>query len=78
MLTEGPWAACVAIPERALIQRVNRKLKADGEKLRTARMFSDGHNLHENTNLDRYYVIVDLEAYSRDLCVLREWEKVSG
>jgi hypothetical protein len=78
----------VKISERAAIQRINRKLKVQDEKLCTARMFSDGQFMHENTDLGRYYVIdvrrnfvvntrVDLQGYGRELGAIAEWEELA-
>ena len=75
----------VPISERALIQRINRRLKQDGEMLRTARRLDAGGYWVEDSNLGRYYTIdvernfivqtfLDLEAYGRKLKVLAEWE----
>ena len=47
----------VRISERALMQRLNRKLKSEGQILRTARWISDGPLMHEDSNLGRYYAI---------------------
>lgn len=69
------------VSERALLQRINRKLRREDEVLkvsRTARMVS---------SVGRYYVVdvlrnivscqhVDPESLGRDLGVLREWEEL--
>jgi hypothetical protein len=75
--TEG-----VPVTMRALIQRINRKIAADGEVLKTAR--GDRARL----DLGAYYVIdvnrnfiaskhVDPEAWGRELGVLRPYECVA-
>ena len=72
----------VPVTMRALTQRINRKLRHDDQRLRTARRgwFSD---------LDHYYVLdfkhnwivkrdVDPEALGRDLGVLKDYEQLLG
>jgi hypothetical protein len=77
----------VPISERALFQRINRRLKKDGRALQTARGFSDGTYWHENTNLGRYYIVdvrrnfvvnhhLDLQELGRELEVLSPWEEL--
>jgi hypothetical protein len=67
------------VSERAVIQRINRKLKSDNEMVRKARGSA--------RSLGEYYVIdfnrnwitgqnVDIEELARELGVLREWETV--
>jgi type IV secretory pathway VirD2 relaxase len=74
--TAGP------ISERALFQRVDRKLRQDGRRLRRAR---EGTNTE--TSVGRYYAIdvrgnfvtdshVDLEELARELEVLAGWESL--
>ncbi|MEP7366188.1 MAG: hypothetical protein ABI972_23265 [Acidobacteriota bacterium] len=74
----------VPITHRALIQRINRKLAQDGMILKTARLYSTGH---ENTNLGRYYIVdrtkntlafshCDLDYWGKRVGVLAEWEKL--
>ena len=71
----------VPITERALTQRINRALKARGEALRTTRGsrglsdLGEHHILDLNTGfvLDKH---LDLEAYGRELGVLRPHEHV--
>ena len=69
----------VAISERALLQRVNRKLRGSGEQIRTAR------SPRVELDLGRYFVVnvrgsflanhhIDLEALARDLEALKPWE----
>ena len=71
----------VAVSERALYQRIDRKLRLDDEKLCTAR------NANVETSVGRYYIInvqrniittqrVDLEALGRELAVIKPWEEV--
>ena len=72
----------VGVTESALIQRLNRKLKADGAKLKTAR--SEG----VERDVGRYFIVdvqrnfiaiqhVDLEELGRKLEVLKPWEEVA-
>jgi hypothetical protein len=74
--------ATVPVSERALIQRVNRRLRLDDEVLKAAR----GAKVEQE--LGRYYVVdlrrnslvekdCDPEAIACRLGVLREWEHVS-
>lgn len=68
------------VSERALIARINRKLKIDGQtlkKLRGDRWLND---------LGRYYIVennhvvqgdINLEEFGRELEVLRPWEKLT-
>jgi hypothetical protein len=71
----------IPVAERALIQRINRKLKPEGEQLRTAR------SQKVEQILGRYHVVdvyrhcvvlqdVDIEAMGRELEVLKPFEKV--
>jgi hypothetical protein len=75
--------AKAAITERALIQRINRKLWHDDEVLKTAR------SERARFDLGDYYVLdwringivgknVDPEEMGRELGVLKAWEKVAG
>ncbi len=69
----------VPVSKRALIQRINRALHHDGQRLRTAR------NARTRLDLGDYYVVdvsvggcvdahVDLEDLGRELKVLNSWE----
>lgn len=80
-----PEGQKVPVSERALLQRVNRRLAKDGEQLRTARRFRDGVDSHETSKLGRYYALdlsrnivtaahVNLENRARELGVLKAWE----
>ena len=71
----------VPVSERALIQRINRKLRHDDEMLKVAR----GGRTEQSVG--RYYIInfnrnwivsqnVDPETVGRELGVLAEWEQV--
>ncbi|MGA3020308.1 MAG: hypothetical protein ABSF62_24575 [Bryobacteraceae bacterium] len=80
----------IKITERALFQRVNRKLNQDGEKLCTARSDS------ARQQLGRFYVVetgqqpkraassgvahvnVDLEKLARKLGVIQPWEELES
>ena len=70
----------LAITTRALIQRINRKLKPEGEMLKTGRGRARG-------SVGEYYVVnfnrnwitrqhVDLEALGRELGCLMAWEEL--
>jgi len=67
------------VTERALIQRINRKLRKDAEIMKVAR------GARAESNLGRYYTIdlhrnyllhdhLDLETVGRELGVLAEFE----
>ena len=69
------------VTERALYQRINRKLLHEGKQLRTTR------SQRAELELGRYYCVnvlqncihashVDLEAWGHDLEVLPEWEEL--
>ncbi len=71
------------ITERALFQRINRKLKQDGEQLRTAR------NQSVETSVGRYFIVdlnlnavtfphQDLEKLGRKLGVIQPWEELEA
>jgi len=70
----------VIVSERALYQRINRKLKSDNEQLRTARSPQMEASVGRYFILDVYrncisYQRVDLEELGRKLEVLKPWEK---
>jgi hypothetical protein len=67
------------VSERAVYQRVNRKLRPQGQQLKAPR--------RPDPSIGRYYVLdvdrnallwfqVDLENYARELGVLAEWERM--
>ena len=76
----------VPVGERALIARINRRLKEQDRQLRRARGFYDDRgSWHEDTNLGRFYIIdlrrnfavdkcVDLEECGRSCGALAAWE----
>jgi len=75
-------SARIRVSERALLQRINRKLKQDGEQLRTAR--SD----QAERDAGRYYLVnvkrnsiqsmhVQLEKLGRELGVMQPWEELA-
>jgi hypothetical protein len=77
----------VNVSERALMARVNRKLRHKHEQVRKARGFWDGPRYYDHPELGRYYVVshssntieamdIDLESLARDLGVLAAWEKM--
>jgi hypothetical protein len=70
------------VTQRAVIQRINRKLKPDYRQVKTAR------GPRAEQSLGRYYMIdsyrnaivdtdIDLDQVARDLQVLGAWERVS-
>jgi hypothetical protein len=71
----------VTVTERALIQRINRKLAKDGEKLRTTRgHFEPSLGRHYVIDLNRNFVVrkqFDLEELGRQLNVLQPWEDLA-
>jgi DNA-directed RNA polymerase subunit RPC12/RpoP len=73
----------IKITERALYQRLNRKLRQDGKQLRTAR--SEGVEL----DIGRYFIVdvnrnaitdqnVNLEELGRELGAIQPWEEMIG
>src|ERR1017187_9817859 len=77
-----PTTQKVRITERALFQRVNRKLHQQGENLRTAR------TQQVEASMGRHYIVdakrkavtadhVDLENLGRKLGLIQPWEEVS-
>jgi hypothetical protein len=76
------------LTEDAVIARCNRKLDQDSWlRVRKARWIEDGPYLKPNSDLGRFYVAdvncnflvythVDLEAYARELGVLRPHESI--
>jgi len=73
----------VKITERALYQRISRKLKHDGEQLRTAR------SQNVELSVGRYFTVnvahnyidrqhLDLEVLGRNLGVIQPWEQVEA
>jgi hypothetical protein len=90
-MQKKPRSAKIRITERALFQRVDRRLKKDGQKLCTA------HSETERERLGRFYVVatgehaagtkraaspglvhtnVDLERLAQTLGVLQAWEEL--
>lgn len=78
----------VPVTERALVQRINRKLKPAGQQLRRARRVNVGGAYEEDCNLGRYFVIdlysgilsrdVDLESWARDAGALAPYEELAA
>ena len=67
------------VSERALYQRVNRKLRAQDEVLKRARTVSDSLNVGDYflVDLATNAVVgydIDLEPYARELGALAKWE----
>jgi hypothetical protein len=76
-----PGRRKVPITMRALIARINRKLRPEMETLKATRGRLDGVDLGDFyiINFERNYLVaarVDPEAYGRELGVLREYEVV--
>ena len=72
----------VPIAKRAVVARINRKLKHDGRMLKTLRGYKAQSDLGDYyvVDLDRNMIIethVDPEAYGREIGVLEEWEVLS-
>jgi hypothetical protein len=72
----------VPVTERALIQRLNRKLQREDQELKTAR------GAHMQQDAGRFYVInrkhgrveakhIDLEAMARKCGALQPWERLA-
>ncbi len=77
------------VSERALLQRINRRLAADNEVVKKSRpVYDQGRPVYSSDlgeffriNLLRNFLVegnVDLEALGRELGVLREWESLAG
>lgn len=73
----------VPVSERALVQRINRKLKASGQQLKAAR------GERAEAEVGEYYVIdthrnililkhVNLAALGVELGALADWERLEG
>jgi hypothetical protein len=78
-----PKGQKVQITERALIQRINRKLAKDMEQLKTARTESVERDVGKYFVLDlhRNAIIqtnVDPEELGRKIEVLQAWEEVAS
>ena len=72
----------VPIAKRAVVARIDRKLKHDGRMLKTLRGYKAQRDLGDYyvVDLDRNMIIethVDPEAYGREIGVLEEWEVLS-
>lgn len=70
------------VSERALMARINRKLDEDGEKLKKARQSEQAelgnyYVVSENQNTVTAHGIDDLEAWARDLGVLKPFETLA-
>ena len=72
----------VTVTARALLQRINRKLAPDLEKVMACKQSSRSYN-----DLGDYYALdqnrnaiiaqhIDLEAWGREMGVLKDWEKL--
>jgi hypothetical protein len=69
--------AKLGVSARAVIQRINRKLKPDDEVLKAGRGRLAGQ--YYIINFNRNWLVhedVDLEALGRELGALEPWEKV--
>ena len=79
--TEAPTGAKVPVSMRALIARINRKLKPDTEALKAARSARARQDFGDFYVIDhkRNWLVarnVDPEAYGRELGVLHDYEVV--
>jgi hypothetical protein len=64
---------------RALLQRINRKLKKEGEMLCAARRWTPDLGNYYAVDLRGNYITaanVDPESWGREMGVLRPWEAV--
>lgn len=78
----------VPVSERAVIARLNRKLKADGRQLKTKRgnWRSDISGPYYLLDVERNIVVaggsvhsrIDLEEFARKSGALQEWEVLKG
>jgi hypothetical protein len=81
----------VAVSKRALFQRINRRLKRDGEELRASRTEKQAEELGDYFTVQvgagqpqKYLsngvcvVHVKLEKFGRELGVLQPWEQMEG
>lgn len=78
----------VPISERAVIARINRKLKPEGRQLKTKRgnWRSDISGPYYLLDIERNIVVaggsahtrIDLEQFARKSGVLQEWEVLEG
>ncbi len=69
------------VSERALIQRINRKLAPELRGLKKSRGWRAEHELGKYWILDFHSnfadeLDIDLEDYGRELGALKEWEKL--
>jgi hypothetical protein len=67
----------LAVSKRALVQRINRQLRKQDEKLKGARGANAGE--YRRVDTDRNFLIeedVDLEALGRELGVLAAYERL--
>jgi hypothetical protein len=69
----------IPVTERALIQRINRKLRQDGEVMKVARgaQAESQHGRYYTIDLHRNYLIhdhLDPETVGREIGVLAEYE----
>ncbi|HKB36319.1 MAG TPA: hypothetical protein VKD72_07695 [Gemmataceae bacterium] len=74
--------AGVPVSTRALVQRINRKLKQDDERLKKCRSRRWEDRLGEwyRINVASNFIVqthVDLEALGRELGVLEAWERLA-
>jgi hypothetical protein len=80
----APSGLKATVSERALFSRVDHKLRHDGEKLCRCRFdsrwWSDLGDIYA-IDVTRNAVVatnIDLEAWARELDVLREWEELEA
>ena len=72
----------IAITERALYQRISRRLRRDGQQLRTNRSERWFRDLGLYYTVDLYRNAIeashlDLETLGRELGVIRPWEEIA-
>ena len=73
----------VPVSERALAQRINRRLARDGQMLksRRGRRWRSDLGQYYIVNADRDFIVatrIDPEGYGRKLGVLADWEALEG
>ncbi len=79
----------VPVSERALIQRINRKLQADDEMIRASRWIRSDGRLYEDSNTGRFFIVnfrtnfmgashVDIEVLGHELGALKAWEELAS
>jgi hypothetical protein len=81
--TKTKAAQKIAVSERALIGRINRKLRDDDEVLKTSRSeaarreYGPYYILNTRMNIIPGYARIDLEELARELECLQPWEELA-